>query len=124
MDVEARVLNPRRAKSEKNILSAFREWRQDQVWLVEAGYVHSHRLLRQDNGRMAQTILIKMMPSDRNNPMQKHLRGHRSKAKSYDELEEELQAELFRRSTRTRRTVGSIKSKRVPRSPRLMARKY
>ena len=38
-----------------------------------------------------------MMPSDGKNPMQKHFREHLSKAKSYDELEEKLHAELFRR---------------------------
>ena len=52
LDVEARVLNPRRAKNEKDILGAVQEWRQDQAWLVEAGYVNSHGLLRVDDGRM------------------------------------------------------------------------
>ena len=58
------MLNPRRAKAEKDILCAIQEWRQDQTWLVEAGDVHSHALLRLDNGRMEQTILIKMTSSD------------------------------------------------------------
>ena len=40
LDVEARVLNSRRAKNDKDIFSAVQEWRQDQAWLVEAGYVH------------------------------------------------------------------------------------
>ena len=31
LDVEARVFNPRRAKSEKNILGALQEWRSDQM---------------------------------------------------------------------------------------------
>ena len=97
LDVEARVLNPRRAKGEKDILSAIQEWRQDQMLLVEVGYVHSHGLLRESDGRMAQTILIKMMPSDGKNSIQKHFREHLSKAKSYDELKEKLHAELFRR---------------------------
>ena len=70
LDVEARVLNPRRAKNEKDIFSAVQEWRQDQAWLVEAGYVHSHGLLRLEEGRLAQTILVKMMPSEGRNSMQ------------------------------------------------------
>ena len=70
LDVEARVLNPRRAKNEKAIFAALQEWRQDQAWLMAAGYVHSHGLLRLDDGRMAQTILLKMMPSEGWNSMQ------------------------------------------------------
>ena len=65
--------------------------------MVEAGYVHSHGLLRLDDGRMAQTILIKMMPSEGRNSIQRHLREHLSKIQNYDELEEELYAELYSR---------------------------
>ena len=46
---------------------------------------------------MAQTILVKMMPSEGRSLMQRHLREHLSKIKSYDDLEEELYAELYRR---------------------------
>ena len=87
LDVEARVLNPRRAKNEKDILGAVQEWRQDYAWLVEAGYVHSHGFLRLDDGRMAQTILVKMIPSEGWNSMQRHFREHLSKIKNYDDLE-------------------------------------
>ena len=31
LDVEAKVLNPRRAKKEKNVFTAIQEWRQDQA---------------------------------------------------------------------------------------------
>ena len=37
LDVEAKVLNPRRAKNFKDVFTAIQEWRQDQAWLVEAG---------------------------------------------------------------------------------------
>ena len=45
---------------------------------------------------MAQTILVKMMPSESRNSMQRHLREHLSKIKNYDDLEEEVHAELYR----------------------------
>ena len=84
-------------KNEKDIFGAFQEWRQDQAWLVKVGYVHSHGLLRVDDGRMAQTILVKMMPSEGRNAMQRHLLEQPSKIKNYYDLEEELDAELYRR---------------------------
>ena len=80
LDVEAEVLNPRRAKNEKDVLTAIQEWRQDQAWLVEAGYTHTHQLLAEENGRLATVILIKMLPSDGRYPIQKHLRDFLSKA--------------------------------------------
>ena len=46
LDVEAKVLNPRRAKNDKDILGSLRDWRQDQAWLVEAGYTHAHRIVK------------------------------------------------------------------------------
>ena len=58
LDVESRVLNPRRAKGEKDVVAAMQEWRQDQSWLIEAGCDHMFKLLREDTGRMAMTILI------------------------------------------------------------------
>ena len=108
LDVEARILNPRRAKNEKDILNAVQEWRNDQAWLVEAGYDTTYKILRGDGGRMAMTILIKMMPADGNRPMQKHLREFLSKANAYDELEEELYAELYRRESESEKKEGCI----------------
>ena len=64
---------------------------------MEFGYTHIHQLLAEENGRLATVILIKMLPSDGRYPIQKHLRDFLSKAKNYDELEEELYAELCRR---------------------------
>ena len=49
LDVEAKVLNPRRAKNKKDVFTAIQEWRQDQAWLVEAGYTHT-QLLAEENG--------------------------------------------------------------------------
>ena len=46
---------------------------------------------------MAMTILINMMHSEGRNPIQNHVREFLHKAKDYEELEEELHAELFRR---------------------------
>jgi hypothetical protein len=63
--------------------------------LVEAGDTHAHRTFKEEHGRMAMTILIKMMPSDGRKSFQRHLREHVSKTKSYDDLEEELFAELL-----------------------------
>ena len=93
-DIEAKVLHPRRAQTEKDILGALQEWRADQMWLAKAGYSNSHKLLKDENGCMAMTILIKMMPSDGRNSVQRHLRECLAKIKDYDELEEELHAEL------------------------------
>ena len=67
IDVEAKVLNPRRAKTEKEIVGAIREWRADQAWLVEAGETHMHTMLKEQNGRMAMTILVKLLPADGRN---------------------------------------------------------
>ena len=64
---------------------------------MQAGYTHTHQLLAEENGRLATVILIKMLPSDGQYPIQKHLRDFLSKARSYDELEEELYPELYRR---------------------------
>ena len=106
LDIEAKVLNPRKAKTEKDIPAALQEWRADQMWLAEAGYTHSHKLLKDENGRMAATILIKMMPSDGRNSVQRHLRESLAKFKDYDELEEELHAELYRREAETDKAGG------------------
>ena len=64
---------------------------------MEAGYTHTHQLLAEENGRLALVILIKMRPSDGRYPIQKHLKNFLSKAKNFDELEEELYSELYRR---------------------------
>ena len=69
----------------------------EQMWLVEAGYTHTYDLLKQHDGETAITIFVKMMPADGRYPLQKYIRGHLSKIASYDELEEELFAELHRR---------------------------
>ena len=55
---------------------------------------------------MAMTILIKMMPSDGRNSVQRHLRECLAKIKDYDELEEELHAELYRREVETDNAGG------------------
>ena len=72
---------------------------------MEAGDVHSHGLLGLDDGRMAQTILVKMMPSEGWNSMQRHFREHLSKIESYDDLEE-LYAELYRREADGKKLGG------------------
>ena len=99
LDVEARVLNPRRAKSEKDVLAALQEWRPDQTWLVEAGFCNVYELLQKDGGRTAMTILVKMMPNEIRISFQRHLREHLSKVTNYDDLEEELHAEMYRRES-------------------------
>ena len=99
LDVEVRVLNPRRAKSEKDIPVTLQEWRQDQAWLVEAGFCHVHELLQKDGGRTAMTILVKMIPNESRNSLQRHLREHLSKVTNYDDLEEELHLEMYRRES-------------------------
>ena len=106
LDVEAKVLNPRRAKNEKEIPGAIREWRTNQAWLVEAGSKHTHEMLKIDKGRMAKTILIKMLPSDGRNPVQRYLRENLAKFEYYDDLEEELHKELYRREAETEKTGG------------------
>ena len=68
LDVEAKVLNPRRAKNDKDVPAALQEWRQDQGWLIEAGYDHANRLLKDEGGRPAMTILVKMKPVEGKNP--------------------------------------------------------
>ena len=97
LDVEAKVLNPRKAKTEKDILTALQEWRADQEWLLEAGFGHAYSTLHDNGGKLAQTVLIKMMPSDGGNSIQKYLRECLASKKTYDELEEELHRELGRR---------------------------
>ena len=51
--------------------------------------------MKQHDGKMAITILVKMMPTDGRYPLQKYFRDHLSKIASYDELE--IFAELHRR---------------------------
>ena len=51
------------------------------------------------------TILIKIMPSDGRNSVQRHLRESLAKIQDYDELEEELHAELYRREVETDKAV-------------------
>ena len=41
------------------------------MWIVEAGYVHTCDLLKQNDGKMAMTILVKMMPTPERYPLQK-----------------------------------------------------
>ena len=108
LDVEVRVLNPRRAKSEKDVPATLQEWRQDQAWLVEAGFCNVHELLQKDGGRTAMTILVKIMPNERRNSLQRHLREHLSKVTNYDDLEEELHAEMY-----TRESEGDKESKNI-----------
>ena len=52
------------------------------------------------------TILIKMMPSDGRNSVQRHLRESLANMKDYDEFEEELRAELYRREAETDKAGG------------------
>ena len=67
------------------------------MWLVEAGYVNTYDILQQNGGKIGITILVKMMPTDGRYPLQKYLRDILVRMKSYEELEEELLAELHRR---------------------------
>ena len=67
------------------------------MWVVEAGYTHTYNVLKQDDGKMSVTILVKMMPTDGRYPLQKYLRDLLCKELSYEQLEEELLAELHRR---------------------------
>ena len=60
-----------------------------------------HTMLKEQNLRMAMIILIKMMPADGRNPIQRYLRENLAKFKNYDDLEEELHKELFRREAET-----------------------
>ena len=71
LDIEAKVLHPRNAKNEKDILQAFKDWRADQEWLLEAGFESAYRLLHGSGGKLAQTVFIKMMPGEGSNSMQK-----------------------------------------------------
>ena len=96
LDVEAQVLNPRKAKSEKDVTAAFQELKNHKMWLVEAAYTHTYDILRRHDGKMAVTILVKMMPTDGRYSLQKYLRDLFSKNLSYEALEEELLAELHR----------------------------
>ena len=73
---------------------------------MEAGFDHTHRLLRGEVGSLAMTLLINMIPSEGRNSIQKHLREHLSKVKDFDELEEELHAELYRRETENKTDKG------------------
>ena len=59
-----------------------------------------------DKGRMAKTILIKMLPSDGRNPVQRYLRENLAKFEYYDDFEEELHKELYRREAETEKTGG------------------
>ena len=45
------------------------------------------------------SILVKMMPNEDRNPLQRHLREHLSKVTDYDDLEEELHSEMYRRES-------------------------
>ena len=47
-----------------------------------------------------------MLPSDGRNPIQRYLREHMIKFKDYDELEEELNKELYRREAETDKAGG------------------
>ena len=58
------------------------------MWLIEAGYDHAYKLSKDENGKMAMTILIKMMPNEGRYPIQKHLRDFLSKIMAYNESEE------------------------------------
>ena len=97
LDIEAKVLHPRSAKNEKDILPALQDWRADQEWLLEAGFASAYKLMHENGGKLAQTVFIKMMPGDGSNSMQKYLREVLSKHETYDELEEEMYRELARR---------------------------
>ena len=59
-----------------------------------------------EKGRMANTILIKMLPSDGRNSVQRYLRENLAKFEYYDDLEEELHKELYRREAETHKTGG------------------
>ena len=61
LDVEAEVLNPRRANNDKDVPAALQEWRQDQGRLIEAGCDHANRRLKDEGGHLAITILVKIM---------------------------------------------------------------
>ena len=45
------------------------------------------------------TILVKVMLNQNSNSIQRHLREQLSKVTNYDDLEEELRAELYRRES-------------------------
>ena len=89
-----------------------------------------HKMLREDSGRTAMTILVKIMPSEGKNSLQRHLWEYLSKAATYDDLEEELLAELYRRegSESSAKSFNQLEqhkgheeskeSEEVPRSPR------
>ena len=53
LDLGAQVLNPRKAKPEKDVAAALQEYKNDQMWLVEAGYTHTYDLLKQHDSKMA-----------------------------------------------------------------------
>ena len=55
---------------------------------------------------MAKIILIKMLPSYGRNPLQRYLRENFAKFITYDDLEEELHKELYRREAETDKTGG------------------
>ena len=78
-DVEAQDLNPRRAKSEKDIVAALQDWKNHEIWLIKADYTHKYELLKQHDGKTAITILIKMMLTDGRYPLQKYLQDYLSK---------------------------------------------
>ena len=63
-------------------------------------------MLKMENGRIAKTILIKMLPSEGRNPIQRYLRENLQQYDDYDDLEEELHKELYRREAETDKPSG------------------
>ena len=62
--------------------------------------------MKVEKGRMAKTILIKMLPSDGRNSVQRYLRENFAKFENSEDLDEELHKELHRREAETDKTSG------------------
>ena len=93
--MKTRMLNTRCAQSEKDVMAAPQEWRQDRSWFAEADFDHMHKTLREESGRTSTTILVKIMLSEGRNSLQRHLRKYLAKAATYDDREGKLLAELY-----------------------------
>ena len=84
------------------------------MWLVEVMYDRTHKLLKNENCKMAMIVLIKMIQNVGRYLIQKHLRDFLSKIMAYDELEEELHATLYRREADGDKKDGAINQLELP----------
>ena len=95
LDVEAKVLQPRKAKNEGDVLKALQEWKYDMRWLQEATKAKDRTSNLKPHFH---AILLKLLPEDSaSNSIKRYMREKTGTLKEYDDFEDELVAELHRR---------------------------